>query len=334
MKVVILYDRIAENGAHPDQIDVLEQAKAVARALEELGHESVRLALSMDMNALVQDLNRLKPDLVFNLVESVEGHDRLLHLAPTVLELLGVRYTGSSADTLYMTTNKLIAKKMLEGAGIRTPQSYIPNGLRHKNTLPGGHYIIKSTWEHASIGLDEDSVLQTEDSEQLVSEMERRREKLGGACFAERYIEGREFNLSLLTSRQGPEVLPPAEIRFHNYPEGKWKIVDYKAKWDSASFEYDHTSRSFEFPERDQPLLLRLAALAKSCWDLFRLQGYARVDFRVDQDNVPWVLEVNANPCLSPDAGFAAAVLHRGLNFTQVVERIIHEAESQPGHSY
>lgn len=327
MRIVILYDGIAETGDHPDQIDVLEQAKAVGRALTELGHESLRSTLSMDMKALIQDLNRVKPDLVFNLVESVEGHGRLLHLAPAVLELLGVPYTGSSADTLYMTSNKLVAKKVLEGAGIRTPQSYLPNGLQNRNIPPSGHYIIKSTWEHASVGLDEDSVLRIEDPKQLFSEMERRKEKLGGDCFAEPYIEGREFNLSLLTSRQGPEVLPPAEIRFHNYPDGKWKIIDYKAKWDHASFEYDHTSRSFEFPESDQPLLFRLGTLAKTCWGLFRVQGYARIDFRVDQDNVPWVLEINANPCLSPDAGFAAAVLRGGLDFNQMLERIIREAE-------
>ena len=327
MMVVILYDRIAETGAHPDQIDVLEQAKAVGRALLELGHESTHLALSMDMNALIQDLKRLKPDLVFNLVESVEGYGRLLHLAPTVLELLGVRYTGSSADTLYMTSNKLIAKKVLEGAGIRTPPSYLPNGLRNGDTPPRGHYIMKSTWEHASIGLDEDSVLRIEDPQQLFSEMERRKEKLGGACFAEHYIEGREFNLSLLTSDEGPEVLPPAEVRFHNYPEGKWKIIDYKAKWDHSSFEYDHTRRSFDFPASDQPLLFLLGTLAKTCWQLFGMGGYARVDFRVDQDNRPWVLEINANPCLSPDAGFAAAALRGGLDFNQVVERIIGEAE-------
>jgi len=326
MRVVILYDRIAETGAHLDQSDVLEQAKAVDRALEELGYESTRLALSMDMNALIRDLKRLKPDLVFNLVESVEGHGRLIHLAPTVLEIMGIRYTGSYADTLYMTSNKLIAKKILEGAGIRTPQNYPPNGLHNRNILPREHYIIKSTWEHASIGVDEDSVLRMGNPKQLFSEMNRRKDRLGGSCFAERYIEGREFNLSLLASQEGPELLPTAEIHFHDYPKDKWKIIDYKAKWDNSSFEYHHTLRSFEFPERDQPLLFRLGMLARKCWELFSVRGYARVDFRVDQDNLPWVLEINANPCLSPDAGFVAAALQRGLHFNRVVERIIREA--------
>jgi len=325
MKVAILYDRMAKGGANPDQSDVLEQARAVGRALEDLSHESIRLGISMDLKAFMGELRELEPDLVFNLVESVEGHGRLIHLAPTVLELLGVPYTGSPADALHVTSNKLIAKKVLEGAGIRTPEWFLLGASHHRNPPSKGTYIIKSTWEHASIGMDEDSVLLVEDPHHLFSEMERRKQRLGGACFAERYIEGREFNLSLLASDEGPEVLPPAEIRFHDYPDGKWRIVDYRAKWDHASFEYDHTRRSFRFPRSDQPLLFRLAALAKRCWELFSLRGYARVDFRVDKDNEPWVLEINANPCISPDAGFVAAATQRGLDFNQVVERIIHD---------
>jgi D-alanine-D-alanine ligase len=153
--------------------------------------------------------------------------------------------------------------------------------------------------------------------------MSSRQERQGGECFAEAYIEGREFNLSLLASKAGPQVLPPAEIRFEDYPEGKTRIVGYRAKWHEGSFEYLHTVRSFEFPPQDSELILRLTDLATRCWCLFDLRGYARVDFRVDREGRPWVLEVNVNPCLSPDAGFYAAAAQTGLSFTQVVERII-----------
>ena len=89
------------------------------------------------------------------------------------------------------------------------------------------------------------------------------------------------------------------------------------------SFEFNHTPRSFEFPGTDAPLLARLKELALKCWRLFDLRGYARVDFRVDREGRPWILEVNANPCLSPDAGFHATTLQAGLNFTEVLRRII-----------
>jgi D-alanine-D-alanine ligase len=155
--------------------------------------------------------------------------------------------------------------------------------------------------------------------------MDARRDALGGACLAEAFIDGREFNLALLADlhESAPEVLPPAEIRFDAYPPGKVRVVGYRSKWEEGSFEYNHTPRSFTFPETDAPLLLRLKELALGCWKLFDLRGYARVDFRVDKEGRPWILEVNANPCLSPDAGFLAATRQAGFTFADVLQRII-----------
>ena len=161
--------------------------------------------------------------------------------------------------------------------------------------------------------------------------MLRRAERLGGEVFAEAYIAGREFNLSVLAGPDGPEVLPPAEIHFVDYPDDRPRIVGYRAKWDSDSFEYHHTPRSFDFPPPDAPLLAELCRLARACWDLFGLRGYARVDFRVDETGQPWVLEINANPCLSPDAGFGAAAERAGLSFPAVIARILADAHCEAG---
>ena len=322
MKIAIVYDHLAE-GAGPDQADTLVQADSVSHALERLGHVPRRFPFSTDLKTLVYGLKEWAPELVFNLVESVEGAGRLIHFSPSILDFLGMPYTGSPTDAIYTTSNKLLSKKILRSAGIPTPEFLTLEQDRQCENLCGEPYIIKSVWEHASLGMDHTSVIAGKELRSIFHEMMRQRQKPNGESFAERYIEGREFNLSLLASREGTEILPPAEIRFHDYPEGKWKILDYKAKWDPASFEYHHTRRSFEFPESDQPLLFRLGDLARKCWDLFGLRGYARVDFRVDRDSMPWVLEINANPCLSPDAGFAAAARQQGLDFNQVVERII-----------
>ncbi|MCJ7594935.1 MAG: ATP-grasp domain-containing protein [Desulfobacterales bacterium] len=326
MKVVILYDRVAEEGASLDQEDVLMQAKAVGRALVDLGHEPTERTVSLNLKDLMDGMRRDRAELVFNLVESLEGQGRLIPMAPAVLDSLGIPYTGSPADALYVTSNKLITKRLLSGAGIPTPDSLSMEDAPRRNILLDGPYIIKSVWEHASVGIQDDSVVSVEDSHQLFLEMKGRRRKLGGACFAERYIDGREFNLSILASQKGPMVLPPAEIRFDGYPVGKRKIVGYDAKWEQASFEYHHTRRTFEFAEDEAPLLRRLGEIAKRCWALFGLRGYGRVDFRVDKENRPWVLEINANPCLSPDAGFVAAANRAGIDFKEVVERIMNDA--------
>jgi D-alanine-D-alanine ligase len=320
--VVVLYDRVPE-GASADQRDALVQAGAVSAVLRDLGYHPLEVPLSMDLDAFVMRMKALRPAFVFNLVESVEGSGRLIHFAPAVLDYLGISYTGSKTDAIYATSNKKMTKKMLSGAGIATPESFAFEAIRKGGPPSDGLYIIKSTWEHASVGIEEESVVSAED---LLPAMNLRRENLGGDCFAERFIDGREFNLSLLAaSERGAEALPPAEIRFEGYSPERRKVVGYRAKWAEDSFEYHHTPRTFEFPARDESLLQRLNDVALRCWEIFDLRGYARVDFRVDKENRSWVLEINANPCLSPDAGFAAAAKHGGLTLTQVVERIIED---------
>jgi D-alanine-D-alanine ligase len=139
-------------------------------------------------------------------------------------------------------------------------------------------------------------------------------------------VEGREFNLSVLAGPDGPEVLPAAEIDFSAFPPGKPRIVGQRAKWAEASFEFQKTPRRFDFTPGDASLLNQLRRLAREAWQLFALGGYARVDFRVDDAGQPWILEINANPCLSPDAGFAGALVQASIPFSQAVARILEDA--------
>jgi D-alanine-D-alanine ligase len=74
-------------------------------------------------------------------------------------------------------------------------------------------------------------------------------------------------------------------------------------------------------------LAARAQRLALACWQLFALDGCARVDFRVDGSGMLWVLEVNANPCLSPDAGFAAALAQAGIGYAEAIGWLLTDAE-------
>ena len=132
--------------------------------------------------------------------------------------------------------------------------------------------------------------------------------------------------LPRIAGPSGLRVLPVAELRFEGYPENKPAIVGYAAKWDSSSFEYRHTVRSFGV---EPELAARAERLARACWDLFALDGYARVDFRVDASGLPFVLEINANPCLSPDAGFAAALARAGIGYGDAIGWLIADARGR-----
>ena len=285
------------------------------RALAALGYRVSVLPLDLDLTVLGRVAAR-PPDLVFNLVESLGGSGRLIHLAPAVLEDRGIPFTGCGAEALFLTSNKPLAKRVMAAAGVATPDWGL---LPRPKCDPRTRYIIKSAWEHASIGLSRDSVV----AGNLVSRKLRRLDPAArGDWFAERYIEGREFNISVLEDSDGPEVLPIPEMLFVDYPPDCPRIVDYQAKWDRRSFAYHNTVRSFGSRSEDRPLRARLAEIARQCWRLFGLRGYARIDFRVDADGRPWVLEVNTNPCLSPDAGFLAAAAEAGLGLEQIVARI------------
>jgi len=333
MRVVVLHSSIGAD-AGPDELDTLVQVEAISRALTAAGHEVVAIPCGLDLAAAKASLGAVSPDLVCNLVESMDSSGRLIHLAPALVERLGLPMTGCPSDAVYVTSNKLMAKQLLHLSGLPVPGWYprsTPAGDRAP--VPPGRLIVKSLWEHSSVGLEESSVLTPASEAALVEELARRRTALGGDAFAEQFVDGREFNLSVLEDRDGPRVLPPAEIRFVDFPEGKPRIVGYSAKWDTESFEYEHTVRSFDFPPEDAPLLAALEGLALRAYDVFRLRGYARVDFRVDAAGAPFILEVNANPCLSPDAGFAAAAERAGIGYAELVLRIAEVASGTTARS-
>lgn len=336
MRIAVVHNATTPED-RPDELDVLVQAEAVSQSLTELGHEVVMMPCTLDLLSIKDRLIAFEPELAFNLVESLDGHGRLIHLFPGLLDAMGICYTGSRTEALFVTSHKVLAKERMALAGLSTPVWIGPYPCDfpfvYKNLMLAKkeRWLVKSTWEHASLGLDDDAPVETKDLEILHHILEERASKLGGSCFAEVFVQGREFNLSILEGPAGVQVLPPAEIIFENYGAQKLAIVGYRAKWDSSSYEYHHTPRRFDFPASDDSLLQQLKDMAVRCWEVFGLNGYARIDFRVDLQGNPWILEVNANPCLAPDAGFAAAVDRSGMTFNRAIENIAMNAISTKG---
>ena len=312
-RVVLLHDVAAAQG-RPDASDTIVEARAIEAVLRELGYETSVVAVGLDLAALERARAQVAPHAVFNLVESLEGRGELCHIVPTLLESLCVPFTGCSSSALALATHKVLAKAQIERAGLPTPATFGPGADA------GGEWIVKAVSEHASLGLDDASVVP---GAGVAAAIAARRAEYGGDWFAERFVPGRELNVALLAADDGPRVLPVAEIRFRDFPAAKPAIVGYAAKWHVDSFEYRNTERTFAV---EAPLAARAAELALDCWRLFDLAGYARVDFRVDAVGTAWVLEVNANPCLSPDAGFAAALAQEGVELRSAVSTLIEDA--------
>ena len=362
-RVAILYNEPIDASSAADQ-DVLVQMAAVGASLKRLGAETLEVSCTLDLASIKARLEDWRPDVVFNLVESLGGSDRLMVLATTLLDAMYLPYAGCSTDAISSSTNKLLAKRRLHDAGLPTApwKSSTTNrvgvGSLANSSAPAMPYpcqvVLKTVFEHASFGLGDDAVVEVTSDDLLHELLARQEAKLGRPCFAEWFIDGREFNVSVLAaenfklasqiesqptanrpteispSRPAPtgpfDVLPPAEIDFRDFPDGKPRIVGFQAKWEEDSIEYRKTLRTFDFADCDQPLLAELCDLAGRCWNLFDLGGFVRVDFRVDSDGRPWILEINSNPCVSPDAGFAAAVEQAGLTYDDAIRRIVEAA--------
>jgi D-alanine-D-alanine ligase len=145
----------------------------------------------------------------------------------------------------------------------------------------------------------------------------------------EEFVGGRELNISLF-GYPTAHALPVAEIEFREFPEGLFPIVGYRAKWDKDSFEYQHTLRAFP-GDLPPPMLAGIESTALECFRLFMMRDYGRVDIRMDESGRSNVLEVNANCCLSPDAGFSAAIERAGINYSEMVTQFLEFMEQRSG---
>ncbi len=315
MRVAICYNE-PRAGDVADE-DVLVQVDAVSVALRELGYQCLHVPCTLDLASMAETLGRIDTHSVFNLVESLGGTDRLAVLVPEVLEALGIPYTGVQVPAFRLLLDKLATRQLLESKHIAVPRC----GTRD---FEPGRYIIKARYEHASVGMDDSAVVQVSTREALLRQIRQRAENTGLEMISEAFVDGREFNVSLLgKDGGGVQVLTPAEIDFSGFPAHKPRIVGFDAKWSPTSFEYGATPRRFDFPAADAALINSVKALCESVWSAFGLTGYVRVDIRVDEAGTPFVVDINPNPCLSHDAGFYAALEQDGVNFTEAVTAIM-----------
>jgi D-alanine-D-alanine ligase len=230
---------------------------------------------------------------------------------------------------MYVTTDKILTKQILRDNDLPTPSRWTADEILKGTIIPDTPIIIKPVAEDASVGIDASCVVRSQDM--VRDRLSTKQAQCQIDFFCEAFVEGRECNISMVEINGKPFVCPPAEILFTDYEQrGQEKIVCYDAKRDTGSFAYHHTDRTFDRSEADDMLIAKLYAIAYRVWDAFGIRGYARVDMRIDQDNNPFILEVNANPCISPDAGLFAAWQRTGRNYDELVNTIIQSASPIP----
>jgi D-alanine-D-alanine ligase len=323
VKITVLTYLDSEDENSKDYDQVVPQ---VARTLRRLGHRVSVLGVHGDVKRLTAGLSRRRPELVFNLMEMF-GDNVFGDIPVTgLLELLGLRYTGSGPGELYLSQDKGLTKKLLAFENILYPRYAV--FWRQASFETGGNLrmplFVKPLRSDASLGIGGKSLVH--DANALMERVAAIHRELDDAALAEEYIEGREFYVGVLGNTQ-PKALPPVEVDFTGFPEGVPKVMDSKAKWDERSKEYKGT-KSIVASLPDE-LRARLQKVAVDAYRALRVRDYGRVDLRLTDTGEIYVLEVNASCYLEKSAEFAMAAAASGLDYPRLIERIVNLASER-----
>jgi len=325
--VAILYNVDFEETAseadpgHAARADVASVARAVFDALDDGVHAPVLVPVDADLVTLRDRLVELEPRCAFNLCESISGDARLESALPLLLDLMGISYTGSPPEALATALHKDRVKAALLAAGVPTPRACLmrTGAEAFELRLP---CIVKPSREDGSAGISSASVVHDEAT--LRARVAEVSATFRQPCLVEEYVEGRELNVALF-GHPTARVLPLQEIDFSALPAGLPRIVTYEAKWNLGSVE-DLGTRPVLLPDLPEATSARVRRVAQAAFRALGLRDYGRVDLRLDADGAPWVVDVNPNCDLSPDAGMARAAGAVGVDYPALVRLLVRYA--------
>ena len=303
------------------EVGVLEEREDIVHALQGLNYKSMLFNVDGDIQRFVNFLKDEDPDVIFNLCESVGNASIHEMHAAGIYELMGIPYTGADALTLGLALNKSRVKEILLYHGLPTPRFQVIKSPIRITLDESLHFplIVKPSREDASIGIDSNSVVYNlEDLKKRVRYIFRQFDQ---PALVEEYIDGRELNVGILGNRK-PIVFPISEIDMSTLPKEYHRIISYNAKWMKGTAEYEHTRGVCPAPLPAE-LETKIKELALRAYHIVGCRDYARVDIRLSKDHQPYILEVNPNPDISDDAGFARSARTYGYTFEVLISKII-----------
>jgi len=305
-------------------IDVLEaewkMEYDVIETLREQGHEVRVLGVHDDLAGIRPAAGFFEPHIVFNLMEAFAGITTYDQNVVSYLVLLHLRYTGCNPRGLILARDKALSKKLLAYHRIPVPDFCVIKYGR-KPALPKKMQfplIVKSLFFEASAGISQASVV--EDQEQLARRVQFIHDSLGTAAIVEQFIDGRELYVGVLGNER-LEVLPVWEMSFAQMPENRWRIATERVKWNT---QYQKKNGIMtDAATLSAADIERIQRVAKRAYRALDLNGYARIDLRMDDEGRVYVLEANPNPNLAYGEDFAESAETSGISYERLLERII-----------
>ena len=293
----------------------------VVSTLRAAGHEVRPLGVHDELKPIRDEIEGWKPHVVFTLLEQFQGEVIYDQNVVSYLELMRVPYTGCNPRGLMLARGKDLSKTLVHYHRIPVP-AFAVFPLHRKVRRPKRlalPLIVKSLSEDSSWGISQASVVDTD--EKLAERVAFIHERIGTAAIAEQFIAGRELYVGVLGNDR-LRVLPVWELKFGSMTEGSWAIATEKVKHDPL---YQKRVGIADGPAKDlaPELCARIQRMAKRVYRTLQLDGYARVDFRLSVDGIPYFLEVNPNPEIAQSQEFATAAKHDGLAYPDLLHRIL-----------
>ncbi|HVT43052.1 MAG TPA: ATP-grasp domain-containing protein [Thermoanaerobaculia bacterium] len=293
----------------------------VVTTLRELGHEVKPLGVADELTPIRTVIQEWQPHIVFNLLEEFLGRVEFDHHVVSFLELMQIAYTGCHPRGLMLARDKALSKKLVAYHHLVVPRfTVIPRGRRVQRPrsleFP---LIVKSLTDEASRGIAQASVV--EDDERLRERVGFIHQRIGADAIVEQFVEGRELYVGLLGNRQ-LKVLPVWELVFENLPPGAAAIATASVKHDP---EYQRRRGIFQKQAEDLPAELRqsIVRTTKRIARTLDLDGYNRIDYRLDRHGKLYFLEANPNPEIARSEEFASAAEAAGMSYPKLIQRIV-----------
>jgi D-alanine-D-alanine ligase len=324
MHIVLLH---TSDAAGPPEDPVLGQIEGALRAD---GHDVSRLTVAGEVEPVLTALRAARPDLVFNLAEAFGGKSALESNVAALLNLIGLRYTGSSPSGLMLAGDKTLTKKVLSFHKIRTPEfATVYRGAVDWAGNVSFPLIVKPPQEDASLGITHKSVVH--DVRQLLETIGALQAEYQSPALVEQFVEGREFYVGVLGNANA-RALPIVELDFSNFPADRPRIASYEAKWGEgggeggAEFEGTRSIFPTNVPEE---WVTRMQEVAVDAFHALRLRDYARIDLRVTDEGGVYVIEVNPNCYLEASGEFARAAAKDGVEYNALIAQIVELANAR-----
>ena len=305
-------------------IDILEaewkMEYDVIETLREVGHEVRVLGTHDNLSGIRTAIEEFKPHIVFNLMEAFADVTTFDQNVVSYLELLRLPYTGCNPRGLILARDKALSKKLLAYHRIPVPDFTVVRRGRKPQLSKRLQFplIVKSLFFEASAGISQASVV--ENTEQLAKRVHFIHENLGTAAIVERFIDGRELYVGVIGNER-LETLPVWEMSFDKMPDNRWRIATERVKW-STQYQKRHGIMT-DKADLDPALAERIHRIARRAYRALDLNGYARIDFRLDEEGRPQVLEANPNPNLAYGEDFAESAEVHGVSYERLLDRIL-----------